>query len=320
GHDASGAWPGLHGGAEDFLFACPNNQGFLRGAIASLDALVDLVKPDGVMLDRIRYPSPANGLESLFSCFCPACQALFTAETGLPLSRAREDVRELLGSLSRMDGGDLEALRGRSVFPWVTDALAALARFRADSVLRATRRLSTRARERGLAVGLDLFSPSLAGLVGQDYAALAGICDWIKPMTYCRAVGPAGLSLELASLRAGLAALAPRADGTSVARLLSERFGWDIPDSPQALLRDGLPARVITTELESIRALGLPARVAVYAGIEAVSNPAFGIDIRPDDLEAALSMSAGLCQGVVASWNLLSIPRESLRRIGALRT
>ena len=28
---------------------------------------------DGVFLDKIRFPSIANGLQDLFSCFCPFC-------------------------------------------------------------------------------------------------------------------------------------------------------------------------------------------------------------------------------------------------------
>ena len=36
----------------------------------------------------------------------------------------------------------------------------------------------------GRQVALDLFSPGLAALVGQDYRALSRHCAWAKPMTY----------------------------------------------------------------------------------------------------------------------------------------
>ena len=44
--------------------------------------LVSRLDLDGVMLDRIRYPSCANGLESLFTSFCDCCQAKYRTKTG----------------------------------------------------------------------------------------------------------------------------------------------------------------------------------------------------------------------------------------------
>ena len=52
-------------------------------------------------------------------------------------------------------------------------------------------------------MSLDLFSPCLASLVGQDYGRLKRHCDWAKPMTYRLAQGPAGLRLEIPPHRAG---------------------------------------------------------------------------------------------------------------------
>lgn len=59
-------------------------------------------------------------------------------------------------------------------------------------------------RRHGGKIGFDLFSPGLAPLVGQDYTALARLADWIKPMCYRVAVGPAGLRLEIPALADGV--------------------------------------------------------------------------------------------------------------------
>ena len=89
--------------------------------------------------------------------------------------------------------------------------MARLFDFKKRSIARIVERFSEQARGRGLQVGLDLYSYSLAPLVGQDYELLSRAGDWIKPMTYCRAIGPAGLPLELACLLEAFQALMPAA-------------------------------------------------------------------------------------------------------------
>ena len=59
----------------------------------------------------------------------------------------------------------------------------------------------------GRKVSLDLFSPGLASVVGQDYRALSRYSVWAKPMTYRVAMGPAGLRLEIPALVEGVAAM-----------------------------------------------------------------------------------------------------------------
>ncbi len=209
GHGRSGAWKDLADGDEHFLFACPNNERFLEPALHAFEALVDSLAPDGVMLDRIRFPSPANGFESLLGCFCESCRAEFRNETGESMDGLRGKASALLADLREKGPQEFFTGWADSGSPWKAAGLQALAAFRSRSIVRAVRRFSTQARSRGREVGLDLFSPSLAPLVGQDYAALSELCDWIKPMTYRRAVGPAGLPLEIACLRRGVQELLP---------------------------------------------------------------------------------------------------------------
>ena len=85
-------------------------------------------------------------------------------------------------------------------------------RFRSESITGLIADASREARTRGRRVALDLFTPSLAPVVGQDYRRLGAHADWVKPMTYRVARGPASLRLEVPALvknLAGLAGIAP---------------------------------------------------------------------------------------------------------------
>ena len=67
--------------------------------------------------------------------------------------------------------------------------LARFLRFRADSVTGLVAEIAEEASRLGRKVSLDLFSPGLAMLVGQDYRRLSRHCMWAKPMTYRIAEG-----------------------------------------------------------------------------------------------------------------------------------
>ncbi len=317
GNGRSGAWEGLAGGDEEFAFSCPNNAASVDRAFEAYTRLIDRTGVTGVMLDRIRFPSPANGFEALFTCFCGFCAARYQAETGRPLGRERERATGFLSRLATLTASSLGAEWSEIDDLWTAAGLTDLARFRRRSVVDAVRRFAQAARSRGLKVGLDLFSPSMAGLVSQDYRALAGLADWIKPMIYRLAAGPAGLPLELASLTRALSALCLGLGDAGACRLVGAATGWDIPESSAELLAHGLPESVIASELGRIRSLGLSG-TAVYAGIEAVSIPAFHIDVTREVLERSLSCLGEPATGLIASWNLLRIPEENLRLIGAL--
>jgi hypothetical protein len=103
-----------------------------------------------------------------------------------------------LGAGQLQSTGDGDARRS-----WVEELLAddsilkRFLRFRSDSVTRIVAQAAKEARERGRRTALDLFSPGLAGVVGQDYQTLASFASWAKPMTYRVAQGPASLRLEI---------------------------------------------------------------------------------------------------------------------------
>jgi len=319
GNGSIGAWEGLAGGEESFLFSCPNAAGNLDSVFQTYESLLSSLDVEGVMLDRIRFPSPASGWESLFCCFCESCRAGFHAFAGLSLDLMRQRAQAFMRRIRERGPSELRAVWTAPGTLWKAAGLEKLAAFRARSVTSVVRRFSSLARARGLEVGLDLFSPSIAPLVGQDYETLCSLCDWIKPMTYCHAVGPAGLPLEIASLWKALSTLHSEADAPATGDLLSDVFSWQLPGAAGELLRSGLSDEVISSELEMIGRMSLASRPRVYAGIEAVRMPEFGIDVTPAMLARSLRRVQPPADGIVASWNLLHIPEENLRLIGALK-
>jgi len=145
---------------ENFEFYCPTDPANLRAALDIFEQHFDATCFDGVLLDKIRYPSFASGT---FGCFCPRCRARYDA-AGLQFDghnwRSFYDVRSGI----------------------ILDALAPIcAAFH----------------QKGLRVGLDVFAPLLSKSVGQDIAALSKMADFIKPMMYAITNSPAGLPFEL---------------------------------------------------------------------------------------------------------------------------
>jgi hypothetical protein len=314
----TGAWEGLENAKDEFQFICPNNGRSLDRVFGIYASLLDRLPLDGVMLDRVRFPSPANGFESLLSCFCGSCKTAFECGDGLPFETLRERARSFVLRIKDPTFSAFAAEWRETDSLWTVAGLEQLAAFRQRSVVNAVRRFCAHARSKGLKVGLDLFSYSLSHLVGQDYAALSENCDWVKPMIYCHAVGPAGLPLEIACMGRALRELSPRLCAGEVNELLRKLFGWDIPETEERLLTDGLPEKILSSELALITQAGMASGVDVYAGIEAVRNPSFGIDITVETMNRYFSYLVEPARGIVASWNLLDIPRENLERIGRL--
>ena len=318
GHGRIGAWPGLGTGGEDFLFLCPNRAAPLQRVFQAYLRLLDGVDFAGVMLDRIRYPSAVNGFESLFGCFCPDCEREYSALFGAPLAGMREAVASFLARLAGISWDRAGRWRSFQLL-WEDGGLEELFAFKKHSITRVVRRFAAAARERGLKVGLDLYSYSLSPLVAQDYGELARTADWLKPMVYCHAVGPAGLPLEVACLVDGFRSLCPRLAPSEVHRLAQNILGWQWPEQDQRLLSDGLKEETLGIELDRIAADPALRGASILAGIEAVRLPDFGIDITAGMLSRYLAQADSRAAGLVASWNLPDIPEENLRALGRRR-
>ena len=59
---------------ETFRFVCPNNPAAREKTVRRLRELLARYDFTGVFLDKIRLPSPANGVDETLSCFCGHCR------------------------------------------------------------------------------------------------------------------------------------------------------------------------------------------------------------------------------------------------------
>ena len=306
-----GGWAEKGGDVEEtFRFACPNNPAVREKTTLRLRELLLRYDFKGVFLDKIRFPSPANGADELLSCFCDHCRRAAKAE-GL-------DLDAVVGIFA--DGAlDANALPfdGSCGGHWL-DSIAAsnplIARFlafRTASVARLVGQLADECRRLGRSVSLDLFSPSLAALVGQDYQRLKECCDWAKPMTYRLARGPAGLRLEIPALIEGVA----QRFGLEEAQVVewsARHAGFD-QDMLRQTREEAVPFTFMQAEIEAaVRAM---TPVPVYFGLELVSQPGV-IDVTAADVIGMIEAGrAANAAGLVISWDLLHAPMDGIRAL-----
>lgn len=297
--------------AETFRFVCPNNPVARAKTLRRLQHLLSSYPFTGVFLDKIRFPSPANGLDEVFSCFCEHCRASARV-TGLDLdavARLFEDRAFAVDLVHADDAADWLSLLTGSI-----PLLSRFLYFRMDSIT------GLAAEAHGLASGLnrrvsfDLFSPGLAPLVGQDYRALARFADWIKPMTYRIAEGPAGLRLEIPALAEGISRMFELGEPKISAWAARHIPGFDV-NTLKETRRQGVPLSVISAEIEAAVRLADP--VPVYFGLELVRHPGV-VDITPQlvrDMVQA-GRTAGPA-GTFISWDLMHAPMDSVRALAA---
>ena len=296
--------------SETFRFACPNNPDVQQTTLFHLERLLTAYNFDGVFLDKFRFPSPANGLEEMLSCFCKHCYQA-ASKQGLDLT----EVKEAIENLAKPDG----LTTHNAVLPgaqWLEDLLAdrptlqKFIRFRADSITKLVASVHTLTNRLGKKLALDVFSPGLAPLVGQDYASIARYGVWAKPMIYRFAKGPAGLRLELPTLAGDLKQFLGY-DSGRVLSWIQQRVPGLADTDFKRINTQGVPLGLIADEAR--QAVELMAPTPIYLGLETVSMPGV-ISITPENVKETIGVgqAAGVA-GVVLSWDLMHTPIENLR-------
>ncbi len=306
--------PALDGKLE-FTFLCPNRPEVRESVLQCLGEALESGCYRGVFLDRIRFPSPVDDVAGRFACFCDACQEA-ARDTGLDLLAVRQGMFRLLRTIEGRRATVVEMLSGAHTQHAGQDVrlLSSMLDFRAQSISRFVTSVAQVARSRGLKVGLDCFSPALARLVGQDLTRLDGAADWIKVMTYARAFAPASLSYESLGLVNWLMSSGEETEQDALA-CLAEATGWALPPSRDALRAGGLPASVLTQEIER----GRSAKVqSLLAGIELVEMPGVAQLNTAQICADAEALRVGQPDGVVLCWDLWRIPLERVKLAGSL--
>jgi hypothetical protein len=313
----SRGWGGYEdsGIAESFKQSCPNNPDAVSTTLAYLEKCMTTYPFDGVFLDKIRFPSAANGLQDVFSCFCPFC-ARKAAAAGLDLNEVRATLDARISATAT--SGEVSIPGGAR---WLEALVAGhpllqrFIRFRADSITELITTAAQRMRALGKKVSLDVFSPILAPLVGQDFAALAPHADWAKPMIYRFGRGPSSLRTELPSLIRELGAYLGCGEAEAMKWAAAHADG--LGGQTVGQIEEIAPLSLIRVETD--HALSLFASTPVYLGLETVSIEGL-MEVTPRNVEEILEIGtdAGV-QGYVLSWDLLHTPVENMRPLAALR-
>jgi len=316
GYGRNGCWDKLGKGEEDFLFLCPNDEQNIREIFNQYQNKIVESGFDGVFLDRIRFPSPSNGFETLFSCFCKSCLDKFYINYNEDLENYRNQIKTIFERFKTIDVNYLHTCQSFSDII-IRDSLKIFFDFRKQNIYQVVKMFADKARQMGKLVGIDLFAPSLAPLVSQDYGLFAKTCDWIKPMIYCHTSSPAGFPLELYCLLKAILDINPALDEEQLIQAVSRLIDVDLPTQLNDLLKDGVSERIICGEMQKIKELYLPEKVNIYVGLEAVQMPVvchINKSILKKYLESVIIEED--IKGILLSWNLLKIPDENLKFIG----
>ena len=305
GYGSIGAWEDIGKGDEKFLFHCPSALGKDEEGINYAVRAAKAIGARGLFLDRIRYPSPANGLEFLGACSCPRCKEAYKRWNGGtwpdPASMA----------IHHAAGGEEGAYR------FIEEAMPAL-QFRSRMVTTLVARYAEAAHAGNLRVGLDLFAPSMAAIVGQDYFSLSNHADFMKPMLYCKAFAPAGLPLEFFLLMRGLEQSG--IDAPKARDFVSGLSGINSDALDVVRSKGGFPASLAASELaRSRREIDPHARrkPEIYAGIELVEHEAYATKIGQRERDCYLESLSG--QNVAICWNILYVPKAHIDAVASRR-
>lgn len=174
---------------ESFSFLCPNQEkNFLNICEVYEEYLSDLPF-DGVFLDKIRFPSFANGYEEGFGCFCSECEKKYLkSQIDLPYLKTLLENQDEKLTMGHYDS------YGHYQFDDFTVNL--FYKTRKESITNLISRLCDFFHQKNWEVGLDIYAPFFAYHCGQDIFALSCKADFLKPMFYRFTTAPAGMQYE----------------------------------------------------------------------------------------------------------------------------
>jgi len=277
--------------SEDFSFCCPNDPQNIKNIIDIFEREFAGIPFTGIFLDKIRYPSFAQGQRSVFTCFCPHCQAKYRNENF--------DSDQLMEALSAPASSPLgiSAYRGGGAYSFEDNSISKFFELKAAFIFQGLQGLCQYFRGKGLKIGFDVFAPFLSAFTGQNLPLLSGLCDFMKPMMYRITNAPAGIPFELK-------ALLRETNGPieKKKRFLYDLLGLD-PEKKDIDL-----AFVVNEVVNLVSSSVCP----VYPGIEInrIKNLA---EVHPDYVEETVHAyaRAGI-RSFVLSWDLLNAPGENI--------
>lgn len=174
---------------ESFSFLCPTDLRNYNHVCDLYQEYISKLDFDGIFLDKIRYPSFANGYEEGFGCFCESCENEYK-KYGIDLDYLKDLFMKHDDKL--LDGQYDEY--GRYIFKDATVDL--FYQTRAHIITEFIGNLCDYFHSQDLKVGLDIYAPFFAYHCGQNIYELSKKADFLKPMFYRFTTAPAGMQYE----------------------------------------------------------------------------------------------------------------------------
>jgi len=216
---------------------CPNNPILREHCLNRIKKALSSLEVDGVVLDGIRFPSPGSGISTFLTCFCNHCQ-----EKAEKLNCNLAEIKHFLMKLK----DPTLFIKASLTYPENLNPLSEWLRFRCYSITEMVKKVKLHLKDVNpeAKLGAAVFTPTLAPLVGQDYAGLASYLDFIQPMIYHKGDGIACINFELAKL----------VEEYSKSKLEEKRFLIEIyretgfNGSLNNLIEKGLPIKIVSLE------------------------------------------------------------------------
>ncbi len=179
--------------------------------LASLASYAEMVKTQGIqgiLVDGVRFASPASGLMPFLTDFSIHAEQC-ALERGFDFGLMKHNVERFHRDLTGQEASALHLVRRfatpSGLLEWLTryPGLLEWFRFRRAYTTEHFRALSEIIHGANLRMGIYIFTPSLAPLVGQSYEDLRDVADVFAPMIYRNYPthpGPACLNWELSEI------------------------------------------------------------------------------------------------------------------------
>jgi len=292
---------------EDFSFSCPGDRHNIEKILDIYENEFASIPFSGVFLDKIRYPSfangygPGQGYSGVFSCFCPSCLATYEKENF--------DIARLKSALARLAFGpasgpsksypaplSIREYRGNGEYLFEEEALASFFSQKSRVISESLKSICQYFRDKGLGIGLDVFAPFLSPFVGQDLRILSGLCDFIKPMMYRVTQAPAGMPFETGALLRE----------TNCSRSQSSEFYRLLGINPAKYPFD------LDFASRDLAGMAASSSCPVYAGMEINRVPTLAETSPGYVAETIRAYSKTGVKGFALSWSILDAPEENI--------
>lgn len=249
---------------------CPNQPETEEYVWRLVTGILERHPSQAVLLDRLRYPDWSGAQvspERMLTCFCNCCRERMT-QSGIEVGVLRVALSQLMFNLSHAEGGVLPKF-----LPEQAEAIKGWILFRRASITGLTERLGRRLkswwRKQGMSTRywLNLWPPSFAGFLGQDYEALGKVCDGAKHFPYHRLGGGA----DLAGLVTALTGPADVGAQERTFHVITAALGLPYALGFEQFKAEGLPVDFVARETALAKhAFG---QTEVFTGIQVWDTP-----------------------------------------------